>query len=192
MKFRRRKYINDTRVQMRIALLFILIALIGNIISIVVFNSLATREFDAILWSTHIHVESTDELVRPIFFSVNIVNLVFITVLLILAAYLMAKKTSGPLYRMSQDIRKIAGGDLSCAVVLRQKDDMKDVADELNAMTGGLRERFTVIRDHYGRISESVKALENAQGNREETLNDCASILKDIDVLEEELKNFRY
>ena len=191
MKFKRRKYLNDVRLQMRVSLLFILIALIGNTISLTVFNSLVFKGFDTILWSTHISIESTDELVRPIFLSVNIFNLIFITVLLILSGYVMVKKTSGPLYRMSQDIKKIAGGDLSCTVVLRQKDDMKDVADELNTMTGRLRERFTAIRDNYDRISESVKMLEKSEGNRNESLNYCASILKDIDLLEEELGKFK-
>jgi methyl-accepting chemotaxis protein len=187
MKFNRRRYINDTRVQIRYALLFVIISLIGNILAVTAFNLLALKQLDILMWSTHISITSTDELVRPVFIVVNVVNFVFVAVLLGLTGFLMLKKTSGPLIRMSRDIRKITEGDLSSRIALRQKDDFKDVADELNRMTGELRERFINLKDKYEGLSGSLLMIGKDISKKEDSINDYNSILKNIDGVETEL-----
>jgi len=187
MKHKRRRYIIDTRLQIRYALLFVLISLISNMVAVAVFNVLALKQLDALMWSTHISINSTDELVRPVFMFVNAANFLVVAVLLLMTGFLMIKKTTGPLIRMSRDIRKVTDGDLTATVVLREKDDFKDVAGELNSMTGQLRERFSNLKEHYEEISGPVQLLGETAVSGADTVKTCDAILKGIEGMEAEL-----
>ncbi|MBI5666277.1 MAG: methyl-accepting chemotaxis protein [Nitrospirae bacterium] len=191
MKLKRRKYIIDSRVQIRYALLFVVISLISNTLAVTAFDTLAMKQLDTLMWSTHININSTDELVRPIFIFINVINFVFVAVLLALTGFMMMKKTSGPLIRMSRDIRKVTDGDLSSRIVLRQKDDFKDVADELNRMTGELRERFSDIKEKYEGLSGSLHKIGKDAGKKEGPINDYDSLLRNIDEVETELNKLK-
>ena len=191
MKFRRRNYVINSGLQMRYSFLFIIAALLGNICAVGVFNMLSLKKLEAARWSTHLNVESTGELLYPVFLYVNIGAFLFITLLFIIAGVWMLRKTTGPLIRMSKDINGITEGDLASQIVLRQKDEFKDVADELNEMTESLRSRFVNIKDKYESISQSVAMLEKDAGDREGTSTTCNSILKNIEGLEAEINKFR-
>jgi methyl-accepting chemotaxis protein len=191
MKFRRRKYVINSGLQMRFSFLFIIVALLGNILAVGAFNMFSLKKLDAARWSTHLDVESTGELLYPVFLYVNIGAFLFITLLFIIIGAWMLRKTTGPLIRMSKDIKRVTEGDLSSQIVLRQKDEFKDVADELNIMTEKLRGRFINIKDKYASISQSVAMLEKGPGDKEVTSTAFNSILKNIEGLEAEINEFR-
>ncbi len=191
MKFRRRKYVINSGLQMRFSFLFIIVALLGNILAVGAFNILSLRKLDAARWSTHLNVESTGELLYPVFLYVNVGAFLFITLLFIILGVWMLRKTTGPLIRMSKDINGVTDGDLSSQIVLRQKDEFKDVADELNIMTEKLRNRFVNIKDKYESISQSVTMLEKDPVDKEATISTYHLTLKNIEVFEAEINKFR-
>jgi len=187
MRFRRRTYITDTKLQMKFTLLFVLVSFAANIISVAVFNFLAVNKMEALIWSTHMEIQSTGEIVSPLFLYVNIGNFIFIAMLLSITGIWMMKKTSGPLFRMTKDINRIADGDLSTNITLRQKDEFQGVAVELNDMTASIRDRFDLIIDKYADIS---KAVEGSKG-RGNTVEDCEAILRRIEGLKREMGWFK-
>ncbi|MBI4682078.1 MAG: methyl-accepting chemotaxis protein [Nitrospirae bacterium] len=134
MKFRRRKYINDTKLQIKFVSAFVIVCLLCSILTSVVFNYLAMKKLESLMWSTHINIKSTDELLGPLFMNINIINFLFVAALLIITGLWLIRKITGPLYRMLKDVRKVASGDLSSGMTLRQNDELKDTAYELDAM----------------------------------------------------------
>lgn len=190
MKLKRRTYIIDTRLQMRFAFYFIVISLLGNIAALTVFNALSLRQLDTLVWSTHISAASTEQLITPIFMYVNVVNFFFVTIMLILAGILMVKKTSGPLYRMSKDIMQVSKGDLSSRIVLRHKDDFRDVALALNRMIEKTGERFADIKETYTGISVLVEILKHGTGNRQDAIRSYNSLLERIEEVEKKIDAF--
>jgi len=187
MKFRRRKYITDTKLQMKFTLLFVLVSFAASVISVAVFNFLAVNKMEALMWSTHLDIKSTGEIISSLFSSVNIGNFIFISILLLITGIWMMKKTSGPLYRMSRDINRIADADLSINIRLRQKDEFQETADELNKMTGSIREGIEIINEKYGDVSKAVRGLE-AGGGKEEN---CEVVLKNIEGVKRETGRFK-
>ena len=105
MKFRRRKYVINSGLQMRFSFLFIVVALLGNILAVGAFNMFSLKKLDAARWSTHLNIDSTGELLYPVFLYVNIGAFLFITMLFIIVGAWMLRKTTGPLIRMSKDIK---------------------------------------------------------------------------------------
>ncbi len=191
MKFKRRRYIVDAGLQMRFTLLFVLVSLLGNVVAVAAFNFFALRKLEPLMWSTHISAKTTGELIGPLFVYVNIINFLFVSVLLIIAGIWMIRMTSGPLYRMSKDIMRVTNGDLSARITLRQKDMLKDIACELNIMVKSIRERFNIISEKYMGISKSIGGLKKEISNTGTSIKDYNSIPKNIESLETEMNSFK-
>lgn len=191
MQFRRRTYINDAKLQMKFVTAFIIICLLGSILTSALFNYLALKKLETLMWSTHISIKTTDELLRPLFINITIVNFILVAALLIITGLWMIRKTTGPLYRMFKDVRSVAAGDLSTDITLRQKDELKDIAYALNAMVKGIRDRFADINKKYADVSLSVKELTGDRSNKEASMKDCTSLLNRIEGLETEINRFK-
>jgi methyl-accepting chemotaxis protein len=188
MKFRRWKYITSAELQMKVTFTFIAISLMGSLASTFAFNFFALRKFEKLMWSTHISVKDTGELIRPLFIYINAANFLFVSLMLIIAIAWMVKIKSGPICRMNKDIKKISEGDLSVNIALRQKDEFQDVAAELNNMVGKTRERFSLIIDMYADISRSLPELKNMT---ERAGSGYDSVLRNIGELEVEIGKFK-
>jgi methyl-accepting chemotaxis protein len=186
MTFRRRKYLTDTNFQMKIILTFVLISFLVSITAVAFFNFFAIKEFDAIMWSTHINVQSTSELLRPLFIKVNIIGFIVVSILTVIAAVLIIRRASGPLYRMSKDMERAAGGDLSLDIALRQKDEFKDIANDLDIVMQSIRERFQFINDEYPGISRTLAKI---QQNKMDS-KDYSIVFSGIERLEKKLAEF--
>jgi len=186
MQFRRRKYLIDTNYQIRIILTFVLISFLISIAAVVCFNFFAMKELETLMWSTHINVQSTGELIRPLFIKVNIAGFIVVSILIIAAAFMIIKRTSGPLYRMSNDIEKAAGGDLSVDISLRQKDEFKDIANDLDNVLQNLRARFQFVHDEYPAVSKNLPNIRQ----KEKDTKDYSAVISDIERLEKKLEEF--
>jgi len=186
MKFRRRQYITDSSYQIKLILTFVVISFSASIAAVAFFNYFALKQLEALMWTTHINIQSTGELFKPLFIKVNIAGVVFISTLLIIAAFLLIKRTSGPLYRMSRDIAQAATGDLTVNVALRQKDEFRDTAHELDSMLKSIKGRFMIINEEYAGISKMLNNI-SAEGASEESFHTLSS---KIEHLEEVLGGF--
>jgi len=191
MKFRRRTYLIDSGFQIKLILTFLIISLIGSLLVVVVFNTLALKELETQIWSVHISAQSTGEILRPLFFKANLASMALISALLIAGVMVVNRKTSGPLYRMSRDIRKIADGNLGTTVSLREKDEFQNVAETLNTMAGKLRSDFASIADAYYDISERLAGLGTPDAKGEASSKDYDTLLKNISDLESQLNKFQ-
>jgi methyl-accepting chemotaxis protein len=191
MKFRRRKYLINAGMQIRYSILFVIIAVLGNICAVAVFNILASKKLDSVIWSTHISVESTDQLIGPLFIYVNAATFAFITILLIISGIWMIRNSSGPLFRMSKDINKIAEGDLSTNIYLREKDEFQDVAIDLNHMTEKLREAFSSTKENCLNISKSLGTLKTLLAAGKISEGNYDNVLENINNLRSSLNKFQ-
>ncbi len=190
MLFRRRKYLVNAGLQMKITLSFLAASLIGCIAATAVFNHYAMKKLETLMWSTHINIKDTGEIIRSLFLYVNIVDIAFVFIMFLIAVAWMMKKTKGPLIRMSKDLMKVAEGDLSITMALRQKDEFQDTAQELNAMITTMRNGFKSIDEQHIVVSDSLEDLKG-KSESESIKKNCALILEKIKDLEGELNNFQ-
>ena len=191
MKFRRRKYLINAGMQIRYSVLFVIIAVLGNICAVAAFNTLASKKLDSVIWSTHINVESTDQLIGPLFIYVNAATFAFITILLILTGIWMIRNASGPLNRMSKDISRIAEGDLSTNISLREKDEFQDVAIDLKNMAEKLRADFSSTKDNCLNISTSLGTLKTLLDAGKISEGSYDTVLENINNLKSGLNKFQ-
>lgn len=89
---------------------------------------------------------------------------------LIVAGVLQSHRLAGPLFRLRAVLRRIGSGDLSPCVRFRRRDQLHDLADEINVCLAGLRERATENRRRATQLGDDLTAL--ADRIRSEPLTD--------------------
>jgi methyl-accepting chemotaxis protein len=90
---------------------------------------------------------------------------------------------AGPLYRIEKDLADIGKGDLRKDTEIRKGDELKDLADSINLMIAGLRDRIKTISDISGQIrgltkeataerpDETLEKIRIANANLQEAIN---------------------
>jgi methyl-accepting chemotaxis protein len=124
---------------------------------------------------------------KPLFIYVNLFNLLFVAVLLVITGALMLRKVNGPLYRIAEDLKMIGEGNLSSAIILRKRDEFRDVAVALNEMLERLRVRFSELREGYEEISQQLLELEMAQARGIPTEDQRERVIGMIQELQEQI-----
>jgi methyl-accepting chemotaxis protein len=166
---------------------FVAVALTGSAVATALFNLFALRRLEELRWSASVPVQSTGEVLKPLFIYVNLFNLLFVAVLLVITGALMLRKVNGPLYRIAEDLKMIGEGNLSSAIILRKRDEFRDVAVALNEMLERLRVRFSELREGYEEISQQLLELEMAQARGIPTEDQRERVIGMIQELQEQI-----
>jgi adenylate cyclase len=109
----------------------------------------------------------------------------------LLGAALIARGVSHPVLTLVRGARRVAAGDFSTTVTVRQRDELGELADTFNEMVGGLRERERV-RDELERTARLKRffspPLADALSAGDESL--LASHRREITVVFCDLRGF--
>jgi methyl-accepting chemotaxis protein len=102
-------------------------------------------------------------------------------------------RVAGPAYRLSKEAEKISNGNLKGNIKFRQKDNLTDMADSLNAVASRYRDRLDVIRNEIASIesqseklaslmahSKSDPALETIADNIEAKIKSVDGVLAEL------------
>lgn len=105
-----------------------------------------------------------------------------------IVAFLCIKIThtiAGPVYRMERVARGIGEGDLTNFIKLRQRDELKDLADSMNEMTMGLRNKIVSLKESTMEVKEGIESVKNSKDTTK--LDD---VLVKLNSIEETLQSF--
>jgi methyl-accepting chemotaxis protein len=128
----RRSMINFSvkrKMQIRLLIKVLGIILIGVGIMATVFYFFSNREINSSYRQFHIHANNFLDLLRP-----TVILSVFLAVLASVAITIFLPiKIAGPLFRIERDIKeKVANGDLTVRFILRNGDEVGELADAVN------------------------------------------------------------
>ncbi|MBL8991689.1 MAG: HAMP domain-containing protein [Spirochaetia bacterium] len=73
-------------------------------------------------------------------------SIIFSLVLVGSVFLLISHRIAGPIYRMERTLQGIQEGDLTLRVVLRDKDELTDLAEQFNQMTASLNQKINLIQ----------------------------------------------
>jgi methyl-accepting chemotaxis protein len=187
--YRRRNYFTKKGFQSRFMLRFIAASILANVITVTVFIYLAGRKIDSLLFSMRLPNVSAGALLSPEAFSASIVAVVSVSLLFLWLARGMYDKIAGPLHQIMGDMHTIGNGDLSCRVTLRDIDEFKDFAGEINAMVETLDHRFSGLKNRADELARASKALRNAP-NASEARAVIRTMRTSINALDEQVRAF--
>jgi HAMP domain-containing protein len=146
--YSRRTYLVDRRFQLRFALFFAGgVLLLGLLVGLLTYFPAAAR-IQRQLYSPHIRVAGSGELLSPLFFWLNAG---FVLTLVLLALFLAAwhlRRTTGSLGRLAGCLQAMAAGKIPPPIHFRRRDPLYDVALEFNRMANALRDRRLRLDSH--------------------------------------------
>ena len=156
-KYRRKTYYIKNSAQTNFIFRFVIISLLGGVIAVTVFNFLSYKKIDSVLYSMRMPKISPGGLLWNEMVYTNLFVIFFILIVFALSARSLFIKLHGPLKKLTSDIQRIEGGDLNFEISLREKDEFKELAQELSKMSDGLNNLF---RDINQKTDAIIKATE--------------------------------
>lgn len=100
-------------------------------------------------------------------------------------------RIAGPLFRLGKESRQIAMGDLTVHVKLRQKDAIHPLADSLNEVVEAYKKRIIVLRERVEAVKKAALALQDINHEDGNIENKIDLLKKDLEDLENSLKELR-
>ncbi len=181
---RRKKYFIKPGFQSRLTAIFILIVIIvANIVGALVYGFSVEKLESNLVEEAKLPVDSK-QLGQALLPGVIIAELISIFVVAFICIF-VTHTIAGPVYRMEKVVRNIGEGDLTHFIKLRPKDELKDLADSMNEMTMGLRNKIIGFKESVANIREGI-TFAKSTGN----LSKLDNILKSVATMEESLQSF--
>lgn len=167
-KFNRKRYFIDKPLQTKYIVLTILMLLIYTLlfVLILIFPHILALSFDTPLAEQTEAAKTLLILHKSIWPALGIVILIMSGV-----SILITHKIAGPVYRFKQTLAEISEGNLDVTIKLREKDDLKDLAEELNDVISEFKGAVTTLQKNHDVISSCIEDLnvqiKNKQISRE-------------------------
>lgn len=181
---RRKKYFIKPGFQSRLTAIFILIVIIvANIVGALVYGFSVEKLESNLVEEAKLPVDSK-QLGQALLPGVIIAELISIFVVAFICIF-VTHTIAGPVYRMEKVVRNIGEGDLTHFIKLRPKDELKDLADAMNEMTMGLRNKIISFKENVASIRDGV-TLAKSTGN----VSKLEDVLKNLESMEESLHSF--
>jgi methyl-accepting chemotaxis protein len=191
MKFRRRKYLIDKKIQLRLALyngvyFLIIIAVVGAGLYLPLVLQLS---------DPHLDIAQKALVANRIYYLQYRLGPVLLIVLLVLCVHsvFILHKIAGPLYRFRATFQQVAAGDLSKAVRIRQGDLLLNEQAKIEEMIEALRSKLIHIRHVQAAMEDVIHRLvqDFSQGGRDDLRVNIKELEKRHLQLKKELEYFR-
>jgi signal transduction histidine kinase len=134
----------------------------------------ATASIPTLGW--HVFVQRPiGEAFAPLYSSIlrTAILLIIGLVLAVLASLILARRMVAPIESLQVGAARVAGGDLGTPIRVRTGDELEDLADEFNRMTGQLRESYAGLEQ---KIQDRTSELADALGELEEKRRELETV----------------
>jgi hypothetical protein len=103
----RKIYLVKKDFQSRFILRFVITTTVWAAVTVSLFTLMARKRLEEFLYSPHINIKTTSELLMPSAVHAHIISLLFFIALLAYAIRSLWKRLAGPLYSLKNDITRI-------------------------------------------------------------------------------------
>ena len=99
---------------------------------------------------------------------VKLVNLrIFVSILLVsplvvMIGIFLSHRIAGPIFRIERFLENMAAGDFSARLVLRQKDELKSLAEGINGVNESIRVNVVSQRDRMNKLTAELEKVKKA------------------------------
>jgi methyl-accepting chemotaxis protein len=169
---RRKRYFIKPGFQSRLTAIFVLIVIIvANIVGALVYGFSIEKLENKLVVESKLPIDTT-QLGQALLPGVIIAELVSILVVAFICIF-VTHTIAGPVYRMERVSRSVGEGDLTNFIKLRPKDELKDLADAMNEMTMGLRDKILKIKEGTEKVKGSLERLKTmGKGEKLDEMNE--------------------
>jgi methyl-accepting chemotaxis protein len=178
--------------QTRFIVRFVVTTTIWAAAAVSLFALLGNRRLEEVLYSPHINIRTTMELLMPSALQAHVISLALFAAILVYAIYALWKRLSVPLYCLKKDLARVSAGDLGSGITLREGEEFRDLASDLDGMRSGLRQKFVRVKDAHETLSAAASDLERAVLKGRPSAQHVASLRSAVERVKEELNGFTW
>jgi len=136
--------------------------------------------------NSHLSIITTADYILPIVVAVSIVTMILISIATAITVMYLSHRIAGPLFNITKNLKTIGEGDLSLKIRLRATDEIKRMAEAINASNEGIRVKLLDVKTKAHDLSAEIDKAEK-QG----TTGDVSSLLKKQEELSSAINKFK-
>ena len=155
--YKRRIHYIKKDFQFRFILRFCLLVLLGAVVSAGLLSFMAQGTLTSTFHNSRLVIRQTAVAILPAVIYTNLITLALITLATIGVTLYASHKLAGPMFRFESDLKVIGDGDLTKVVRLREGDQLKDLVDSINRMSGSLHRKVTEISAQADRLAQTAR-----------------------------------
>ncbi|MDY6823550.1 MAG: methyl-accepting chemotaxis protein [Thermodesulfobacteriota bacterium] len=145
-RYKRRIYILKDTAQPRYIFIYFVIFCMGVFLFSIVFSLLSMETISIVYKNQYFNVGRTPAVLLTDLFGSGWVIVALGGILLFTVTVFFTHRISGPLYHLNASIKTMSEGDFSFPVILRKKDDAKELAESLNRLSDVMSRRIAAMR----------------------------------------------
>ncbi len=156
---KRRNYFINKEFQGRYIFNYFILATIGSVLFIGVFSLFSFNTLSIVYDNYHLQLGVTPGILFRKILSAQWLFVVLGGAIVVVITLILTHRVAGPFYRFEKTLDEMVEGDISNKIVLRQKDEGKDLAQKINAFNYILGDKLSLIENFSANIAVSSLQL---------------------------------
>jgi methyl-accepting chemotaxis protein len=182
-KYKRRNFFIKKELQGRYILSFFIFVIFGSVLYASIFSMLSADSMTIVYKDNNLTLGQTPAILLAEMLKANWILILSGGVLGVIVAMFLSHRVAGPIFNLERSISRMAGGDLSVDVRLREKDEGKELAAGLNELRGRLVADIRSMIALTDAVDVNLKRAAAASGQEE-----ARAIVGETKTINEKLK----
>jgi methyl-accepting chemotaxis protein len=178
--YKRRNYFINKEFQGRYIFNYFLLVIIGSLLFIGVFSFFSSNTLSIVYDNYHLQLGVTPGILFKKILSTQWLFIVFGGGLVVIVTLFLTHRIAGPFYRFEKSLDEMIEGDISNKIILRQKDEGKDLAQKINAFNYILGDKLSLIENFNSNIAVSSLQLKKLLEDSDVKMEKFTPLLNEI------------
>ena len=179
-RYKRRKYFINKEFQGRYILNYFLLAMIGSILFVGVFSFFSSNTLSIVYDNYHLQLGVTPGILLKKILSTQWLVIILGGGVVVIATLFLTHRIAGPFYRFETTLEQMMSGDLSGKIVLRKKDEGKELAQKINTFNYLLADKLSVIESFNAGVAVSALKLKKVLEESGRDESESTELLEEI------------
>lgn len=179
-RYKRRNYFINKEFQGRYIFNYFLLVTIGSLLFIGVFSFFSSNTLSIVYENYHLQLGVTPEILFKKILSTQWLFVVFGGGAVVIITLVLTHRVAGPFFRFEKSLDEMIDGDISNKIILREKDEGKDLAQKINAFNFILGDKLAIVENFNSNIAVSSLQLKKVLDEADIDMDNLTPLLNEI------------
>ena len=155
--YQRKNFYTHKEFQLKFIIKFCLLLLASIILSTALLFLFSQDSLTSTFQNSRLAIKQTSLAILPSVLYTNLITLGLVIIAAIIVTLFVSHRIFGPLVRLEKALKAIGEGDLTGKVILRNKDQLTTIAENVNDMTDNLHARVNNFKKEIIRLCQEAE-----------------------------------
>jgi methyl-accepting chemotaxis protein len=192
--YKRRQYFINKEFQGRTIFNYFILLTLGSFLFVGIFSFFSANTLSIVYDNYHLQLGTTPGILFKKMLSTQWLFIVIGGIVIIFITLRLTHRVAGPFFRFEKALAEMMAHDISKKIVLRQKDEGKELAQRVNEFNLALSRQLTFMEDQNYKIAVAAGQLETLLAQKDQASQsdqDPGEMLHLIDIIKESQKNIK-